>query len=60
MATGKTLAVHGLAALPAAELQPGLADFSSGNEVDLLLAQATGCPNMAWVETGFQSCVFGT
>lgn len=61
MATGKTLAVHGLAALPAAELEPGLADFSSGNVVDLLLlAPATGCPNMTWVETGFQSCVFGT
>lgn len=61
MATGKTLAVHGLAALSAAQLKPGLAAFSSGNVVDLLLLEpATGCPNMAWAETGFQSCVFGT
>lgn len=57
MTTEKTLAVHGLAALSAAELEPRLADFSSGNVVDLLLATASGCPKMAWVETGFQSCV---
>lgn len=35
--TEKTLAVHGLAALSAAELEPWLVDFSSGTVVDLLL-----------------------
>lgn len=57
MTAGKTLAVYGLVALSAAELEPGLADFSSGTVVELLLAPTFGCPKMAWVETGFQSCM---